>query len=197
MTEPDNINELTRLPVDWVGHIFYKKSPRDVDRAAVFEEWIYNGKKKIGVFVDETIQNLETIISDFDLDGVQFHGDESTDYVKTIRDKFDGIVIKAIGVSTAMDLEKTESYDGLVDYFIFDTKSEKKGGSGLVFDWDILDNYQGMTPFLLSGGLSLDGINQIRDFSHPQLRGYDLNSRFESRPGFKNIELIKEFIDEL
>jgi phosphoribosylanthranilate isomerase len=82
-----------------------------------------------------------------------------------------------------------------VDYFLFDTSTESYGGSGKVFDWEILLDYPFDKPFLLSGGLSADHLPSIRKLKSklPQLAGLDINSRFEIEPGVKDLALVKEF----
>ena len=106
-------------------------------------------------------------------------------------------LIKAFQISTACDLEQTTNYEGRVDYFLFDTKSNSYGGSGKQFDWSILEAYQGKTPFLLSGGIRPESAEAIRSFRHPLLAGIDLNSGFEIEPGRKDIEKLKEFLKEI
>jgi len=91
----------------------------------------------------------------------------------------------------------TEPYEGTVDYFLFDTKTKQHGGSGKKFDWEILEKYNGETPFFLSGGIGPDDAENIKQISHPKLAGVDLNSGFEDEPGLKNIEKLKQFIIEL
>ena len=94
-------------------------------------------------------------------------------------------------------MQKTESYAGLCDYYLFDTKTSAYGGSGKQFDWEIVKSYTGETPFLLSGGIGPDSIPALKEFKHPMLAGYDLNSRFEIHPGIKDIPLLKEFIQQI
>ena len=84
---------------------------------------------------------------------------------------------------TKEDFEKTREYEGRVDYFLFDTRCEGYGGSGKRFDWSILTEYKGETPFLLSGGIRPENAEAIRNFRHPRFAGIDLNSGFEIEPG--------------
>jgi phosphoribosylanthranilate isomerase len=92
---------------------------------------------------------------------------------------------------------KTSQYEGLCEYFLFDTPSISYGGSGKSFDWGMLNCYKGITPFLLSGGIGPESIGTIRNFKHRRFAGIDLNSRFESAPAIKNIELLSEFVQQL
>ena len=103
----------------------------------------------------------------------------------------------AFNIATKEDLEQTKAYEGLVDYFLFDTKGASVGGNGVQFDWDLLADYHGQTPFLLSGGIGPEDAKRIRAFHHPQCIGIDLNSRFELSPGFKDINKLKTFIQAL
>ena len=106
-------------------------------------------------------------------------------------------VIKAFNIATATDLEATKPYEGIVDYFLFDTKGKSIGGNGEKFDWSVLANYVGETPFLLSGGIGPDDAERVKAFHHPKCIGIDLNSRFETAPGLKDINKLKEFIKEI
>jgi len=103
-------------------------------------------------------------------------------------------VMKAFSLAEPADLEATNEYEGTCDYFLFDTKSNLPGGSGKQFNWEILKNYKGETPFFLSGGIGLDDVERIKAFNHPKLTGIDVNSKFETRPAHKDAELLKTFI---
>ena len=88
-------------------------------------------------------------------------------------------------------------YEGLVDYFLFDTKGKNVGGNGEKFDWSVLDAYNGDTPFLLSGGIGPNDAERILNYQHPKCIGIDLNSKFEDEPALKNIQKLKTFIEQL
>ncbi len=193
MREGDNIREVESLGIDLMGFIFFKKSPRYVAQMA---DYMPANLRRVGVFVDESLEVICEKIVTFGLSAVQLHGGESVDMCRSIRER--GVeVFKAISISSAADLQLAELYDGECDMLIFDTKCEGFGGSGEQFDWSILDGYSGRTPFLLSGGLSIDSVQSLREFSHPQLAGYDINSRFESAPAVKDSSLIGEFVEKL
>jgi phosphoribosylanthranilate isomerase len=106
-------------------------------------------------------------------------------------------VIKAFSISERFDFEKIKAYESLWGYFLFDTKTPQYGGSGKKFDWNILDAYDGNIPFFLSGGITMDDIGNIKEIRHPRLYGVDLNSKFETEPGLKDMELLKQFIKQL
>ena len=159
--------------------------------------------KFVGVFVNDMPQNIVTAVYNYHLSYVQLHGDESPVMIDNLRrtlvpDIAPQIkIIKAISVSSAEDLKRCEQYEGHVDLFLFDTKCKGYGGSGQKYDWSVLEAYTGQTPFLLSGGIGPDDADRLRDFHHPQCVGIDLNSKFETAPGIKDINLLQNFLHQL
>ncbi len=159
--------------------------------------------KFVGVFVNDMPQNIITAVYNYHLSYVQLHGDESPVMIDNLRrtlvpDIVPQIkIIKAISVSSAEDLKCCEQYEGHVDLFLFDTKCKGYGGSGQKYDWSVLEAYTGQTPFLLSGGIGPDDADRLRDFHHPQCIGIDLNSKFETAPGMKDVDLLRKFISSL
>jgi phosphoribosylanthranilate isomerase len=159
--------------------------------------------KFVGIFVNDMPQNIVTAVYNYHLSYVQLHGDESTVMIDNLRrtlvpDIVPQIkIIKAISVSSAEDLKRCEQYEGHIDLFLFDTKCKGYGGSGQQYDWSVLDAYTGQTPFLLSGGIGPDDADRLRDFHHPQCVGIDLNSKFETAPGMKDVKMLKKFINSL
>lgn len=159
--------------------------------------------KFVGVFVNDMPQNIITAVYNYHLSYVQLHGDESPVMIDNMRrtlvpDIVPQIkIIKAISVSCAEDLKHCEQYEGHVDLFLFDTKCKGYGGSGQKYDWSVLEAYTGQTPFLLSGGIGPDDADRLRDFHHPQCIGIDLNSKFETAPGMKDINLLQNFLHQL
>lgn len=193
MKYPDNIAELSQLPIDWMGIIFYEKSPRFVGEKEI--DLATTNLKRVGVFVNADLDYIVNKIETYKLDYIQLHGSESPDFCKGIRQVKP--VIKAFSIAQPDDFEKVENYKGTCDYFLFDTKTPQYGGSGEKFDWAILNQYKGDTPFLLSGGISADDAKAIEAINHPQMAGIDLNSRFEIEAGLKNINLLANFIKEI
>ena len=159
--------------------------------------------KFVGVFVNDMPQNIITAVYNYHLSYVQLHGDESPVMIDNLRrtlvpDIVPQIkIIKAISVSSAEDLKCCEQYEGHVDLFLFDTKCKGYGGSGQKYDWSVLEAYTGQTPFLLSGGIGPDDADRLRAFHHPQCIGIDLNSKFETAPGMKDINLLQNFLHQL
>ena len=177
-----------------MGFIFYPKSPRYAEPLDIKTlEALPPTIKKIGVFVNEDIENILTIAYKYKLDGLQLHGTELVDMCRKLK-KLGYLVIKAFPIAEAYNFKVTKAYEGVCDYFLFDTKTDAYGGSGVKFNWQILKGYKGETPFLLSGGIAVDDAEAIRKIEHPLFAGIDLNSKFELKPGLKNISLLKEFI---
>ena len=191
---PENIQAVSALKPDFMGFIFYPKSPRYAEPLDIKTlEALPPTIKKIGVFVNEDIENILTIAYKYKLDGLQLHGTELVDMCRKLK-KLGYLVIKAFPIAEAYNFKVTKAYEGVCDYFLFDTKTDAYGGSGVKFNWQILKGYKGETPFLLSGGIAVDDAEAIRKIEHPQFAGIDLNSKFELKPGLKNISLLKEFI---
>lgn len=191
MRDSENIQQVEELRPDWLGFIFWPKSSRYV---STFPGYMPTHAKRVGVFVDEDIETVRQTAHDYALDIIQLHGQESPEYAAQLRE---WEVVKAISVSSREDIMTYQCYEGHVDYFLFDTKCKTVGGSGQHFDWQVLDAYDGQTPFLLSGGIGPDDAERVSTFRHPQCIGIDLNSRFETAPGLKDIHKLKEFIKKL
>ena len=191
MRDAQNIRDVESLGVDWIGMIFWPKSKRYV---AEVPSYLPGHLKKVGVFVDSTLDDILQHISDYQLDIIQLHGQESPDFAKALKPH---TIIKAFNIEKADDLLQTEKYEGIADYFLFDTKGKMVGGNGQKFDWSVLTAYQGKTPFLLSGGIGPEDAGSVKSFHHPRCIGIDLNSRFESEPGFKDINQLKTFINNI
>ena len=195
MREADNIREVEALGIDLMGFIFWPKSKRYV---AERPQYLPTQVKKVGVFVDATLEDIRQHIQDYQLDIIQLHGHETPDFIAQLSIfNFQFSIIKAFNIAIAEDLAQTKPYEGIVDYFLFDTKAQLPGGSGEQFDWSVLSHYEGTTPFLLSGGIGPDDAERIKSFHHPRCIGIDLNSRFEIAPGLKDVNQLKDFISNL
>lgn len=213
MRDGENIRQVAELGVDYIGMIFWEKSPRNVtmipthagiipDRADLPSPFTrHPSPKRVGVFVDEMPQNIITRVVNFKLDVVQMHGHETPTVIRNLRATLDPDIRpsiqfwKAISISSPADLETYKAYEDCVDAFVFDTKCTCMGGSGQQFDWGILEAYNGKRPFLLSGGIGPDDAERVKAFNHPLCIGIDLNSRFETEPALKDINKLKEFIN--
>jgi len=200
-----NIKELASAHIDWMGFIFYEGSSRYAG-ANDLENWLptqrktLEGIKRVGVFVNASIEDILNRTHDFELDLIQLHGDESPEYVQEVQLLWrasnikSAQFIKAFGLDPDFEFEDLEPYQDICDYFLFDTKHRKqRGGTGQQFDWSLLARYRGATPFLLSGGIDIDAVPAVRALGHPQLVGVDINSRFERAPGLKDVPLVELF----
>ncbi|MBN2262779.1 MAG: phosphoribosylanthranilate isomerase [Prolixibacteraceae bacterium] len=186
------MHQLAQLPVDMLGFIFYSRSPRYVigkiepSEIATLPEHISN----VGVFVNENEAVIETNAKTYHIDTLQLHGSESPEMCRNLKNK--GFrIIKAFNLTRQNNFG---AYAPYCDFFLFDTPSEQHGGTGAKFDWSLLENYKGTTPFLLSGGIGPNDAEEVKHIKHPQMAGIDINSKFEVEPGIKNPELIKQFI---
>lgn len=194
MRESGNIREVEALGIDWMGFIFWAHSARNV---SLKPDYLPSKCKRVGVFVNAPMAFIREKVREFGLDILQLHGCEDEDFIRQLRAELPSLtLVKALNVAREEDLEQSKRYEGLCDYFLFDTKAEKVGGNGKSFDWDILHNYKGATPFLLSGGIAPDDKERLRAFHHPQMAGIDLNSRFEIHPALKDIQLLTSFLHE-
>ena len=190
MRESENISGLLALKPDFIGFIFYDKSKRFVADFPQIE--IPSTTKKVGVFANETIEEIIEKVNQHTLDFVQLHGNETQEYCSALSAK-NIKIIKAFSVGENFDFNATLLFEKHVSLFLFDTKGKNYGGNGIKFNWDLLQNYTGKIPFLLSGGISINDAEEIKKFKHPAFLGIDINSGFELEPGLKNIKEIKEF----
>ena len=195
MREINNIQDLVNLNPDYIGFIFYPKSKRfvgeNIDAKIIAS--IPKTIAKVGVFVNETIENVAKTINLSELSLVQIHGDESAEYCKELKSKINVPITKAFQVDVNFDFSILEEYKPYCDYFLFDTKTENYGGSGMRFDWNILQKYDNEKPLFLSGGIDLEHIQDIVNLKNLNIHALDINSKFEIEPGLKDIGKIKIF----
>ena len=192
----DNIEAVTALKPDYVGFICYVPSPRfaaQLDNETLAS--LPGTMAKTAVFVNETAETIHQLIDKYHFDAIQLHGNEDPEFCEEFKGEV--TVLKAFGIDQDFDFEGLNQYVGSVDFFLFDTKTDKHGGSGKSFDWSLLDKYKLDIPFFLSGGLSLDNLEEVKSIRHPQFYGVDLNSRFEIEPGLKDIEKLKNAFELL
>ena len=224
MRDAKNIRAVSELGIDMIGFIFYPESPRFVQmisaRAGIIPDYSKErldkarGKitaqetdakqpKRVGVFVDEMPQTIITRIYNYNLDYVQLHGNESSIMIDNLRRSVDpdihpGLkIIKALSISGKADIERWREYEGHADMLLFDTRCKSVGGSGEQFDWSIIESYDGNIPFILSGGIGPEDAESIKQLHHPMFAGIDLNSRFETEPGMKDVEKLRDFIGKV
>lgn len=193
MKYPENIKEIAVLQPDYLGFIFWEKSNRFMNLETIPE--IPNNIKKVGVFVNVSIQEIISKVKQYELDVVQLHGNESASFCTEIK-LLNVEIIKAFSIGTNFDFSVLEQFLPMVDYFLFDTKGKLPGGNGLTFDWNILENYPFEKPFFLGGGIGINEWEAIKAFQKTKVAekciAIDVNSQFETKPGLKNkIELEK------
>ena len=200
MKYPENIQEIATLKPDYLGFIFWDKSSRKFDLKELPK--LDSSIKKVGVFVDETLEEIKDRIKAFQLDVIQLHGKESVEFCSDLKkEKIENI--KAFSIDNDFDFSQLKAYENVVDFFLFDTKGKLPGGNGTTFDWQVLEDYNLQKPFFLSGGICLVEINKIQEFLDSDLSKYcyaiDVNSRFETAPGLKNkidLEKFKKLLYE-
>lgn len=213
MRNAENIKQVEALGVDMIGLDFNPKSPRYVnminsgsgtipDKAD--KDMVRNGDgnkkaKFAGVFTDDLPQNIITRVYNFKLDYVQLNGEETPEMIENLKAtvvpdiKKDLKIIKTLKISCHEDFDKYSQYEGVADLFLFDMGYEAKE----TYNWSVLSTYKGSTPFLLSGEIGPEDAGRIKEFNHPMLYGIDINSRFETEPGIKDVAAISAFIKRI
>lgn len=191
MRDPHNIKSVDELNTDYVGFIFYQASPRNMDKnfGAIPE----TNAKRVGVFVNESIETIIKRARNFRLNTIQLHGEESPEVCAELTE-LGYEVIKAFRIDDEFNSNSLESYANVCSYFLFDTKGETQGGTGRKFDWNKLKELSPYAEFFLSGGIGPEDAKEIAQMNVHNLVGIDLNSRFEIEPGLKDEQKLKEFI---
>lgn len=192
MRDSENIRAIEQTKADLMGFIFHPKSPRFV---ASLPEYMPKKQKRVGVFVNASLEQILAKAQKFSLEYIQLHGDEPPAFCSELKNR--GLkVIRVQRIANADDIIRAESYN-MADLMIFDTKTELYGGSGKKFNWQLLEDYKGCVPFLLSGGIRSDTFEEIKAFFHPQFAGIDLNSGFEISPALKDVGKLNNFIEKI
>ena len=213
MRDARNIHEVSQLGIDWIGLDFIPNSERYVSQIASCAGIIPDysslsdlssdklsqqkeGPVLCGVFADDMPQNIVTRVVNFDLDVVQLNGDESSVMIDNLRRTLDpdihaGIkIMKRLVITKREDIENYKEYAEGVDYFLFDVQDNLK-------DWGILEAYDGKVPFLVSGNIGAEDIENIKALSHPLFYGISVNEKFESAPAVKDVALLKDFLEKI
>lgn len=192
MKEQQNTEQVVALQPDMIGIVFYKKSPRYCHGPSPE----VSGVKKVGVFVDAPLEEMIGTGKLHNLSSLQLHGHESPETCRELQ-KEGYEVLKAFAIDANFNFASTEPYAESCNFFVFDARGVQPGGNGVAYDWSLLKKYVGAVPFLLSGGIDLSAVFRIKQLNHPRMAGVDINSRFESSPGVKDVEKVKNFRDEL
>jgi phosphoribosylanthranilate isomerase len=198
MLEPENIMAVAELRPDFMGFIFYPDSPRFAGEMLNPEilAALPGNIRKTGVFVNAEFNDIKAKAGKYSLNVVQLHGDESPELCRRL--KKNGMqVIKVFNINERMSFAECSNFTDCTDYFLFDTMTARRGGSGQKFDWKLIEKYDSGHPFFLSGGIGPMDADQINRITNPFFQGIDINSRFEIRPGYKDTEKLKKFINEL
>lgn len=191
LNDAENIRAVVKLRPDFIGFVFFDGSSRNAKGKIIHELAISVPAeiRKVGVFVNDSIDRIINYIGMYNLDYVQLHGTEDPAYCREL-ENYCGI-IKAFGVDEDFDFERTRPYEACCDKFLFDTKTPAHGGSGRAFNWEVLDRYKGSVPFFLSGGIGTENIEEIfMKKMHPLLFALDVNSKAEISPGIKDIHKL-------
>ncbi|MDO6605049.1 phosphoribosylanthranilate isomerase [Arenibacter palladensis] len=203
-----NTLEVATLDPDYLGFIFWEPSKR------YFEGTIPKlpaSMKKVGVFVDAPLEEILKKVDTYDLQAVQLHGKESPEFCIDLKkiniDRSKALeesnleIIKVFSIKDDFDFSILTPYENVCDYFLFDTKGKLPGGNGFTFSWEVLKSYPSTKPYFLSGGIGLEEIEKIREFQQRPESKYchaiDINSKFESEPGLKDVKKLKEFKEVL
>ncbi|MGI9546485.1 MAG: phosphoribosylanthranilate isomerase [Flavobacteriaceae bacterium] len=199
-----NTEEVAALQPDYLGFIFWEPSPRYFNHGSM--EGL-SDSKKVGVFVNATIEHIILQIFEHDLDAVQLHGEESPEYCARLKNlnptsRISKVeLIKAFAIDEAFNFASLAPYESSCDYYLFDTRGELPGGTGKQFDWQLLKHYHSTIPFFLSGGIGPEDVAAIVEFKkNPESRycyAIDVNSRFEKQPGLKDTAALKKFIEKI
>ena len=218
----ENIEQIVGLKPDYLGFIFYEKSKRNFE--GIIPEFS-KSIKKTGVFVNEYIEIIISLVEEYRLDAIQLHGDESLEYVADLKNQLkerrtlfldenkqikkkknkhyisenEVELIKVFGIKDDFNFDYLKPYLEVVDFFLFDTKGKERGGNGTKFDWSILKKYPFRKPFFLSGGIGIEDVEAVQEIIKSNLPIYalDINSKFELKPGLKNINEVKNFKNTL
>ena len=194
MREVQNIGDLSALSPDYMGFIFWKPSKRYCSHVP---KNIPSHIQKVGVFVDATLEEIQSAILSHDLQAVQLHGAETPEFCRSLFGQIQ--VIKAFRVGTDFDFSNLIDYQAHCHYFLFDTQGPLPGGNGTTFDWQILEKYTLNHPFFLSGGIGLESVEKIAEIRRSSLpiHALDINSKFEVAPGLKDMNEIELFKEKL
>jgi phosphoribosylanthranilate isomerase len=196
MRDSQNIREVSKLLPDYMGFIFYEKSPRFVGEQFKLPENFPAEIKKVGVFVNASSDEMKKQKEIFSLDVLQLHGDETPGQVRELKAS-KVTIFKVFSIDENFNFDTTKPFAEHADYFLFDTKGKNYGGNGQTFQWTTLEKYDQSTPFILSGGLNPENIRQVHELNGMNLHGLDLNSGAEYEPGLKDPDKIRRVQGEL
>lgn len=197
ITSIEQMKQLKKLGADYAGMIFYEGSKRFAGEILNFKSEVRNIEiQKVGVFVNADFETIIKAVDDYGLIAVQLHGDETDEFCLELMDRVEVIKVFRIADQNNID-DLVAPFQNVCHYFLFDTDAASFGGSGKQFDWNILYNAKINKPFFLSGGIGMEDVERLRSFNHPFFYAVDVNSRFETEPGIKDMVKVKTFINAL
>lgn len=201
ITTMKQLQQLDGLEIDFAGLNFYKGSVRYIGDKITGKE-IQNADfdiKKVGVFVNTGYDEIMRTVEEYNLDIIQLHGNEKPDLCSALSEDIEVIKVFRIDATTKNVDELLKDFDDVCDYYLFDAGGQKEtlGGSGVKFDWDLLVKAKIEKPFFLSGGIGPDDTAKIKAFKHPDFFAIDINSKFETAPGVKDMGKILKFVKDL
>jgi phosphoribosylanthranilate isomerase len=209
ITQLKQLQELDEMGIDFVGLNFYKESPRYVAGKIAGED-VRDGDfdiRKVGIFVNESVNSVLKTAEDYGLDIVQLHGDEAPEYCKRLSEQVEVMKVFRLDKERKSINDLIRHYDDVCDYYMFDSGNHSPapggnrevafGGTGEKFDWDLLTGSSIEKPFFLAGGIGLPDVVKVKTFDHPDLFAVDINSKFEISPGEKDLDLVKMFAQVL
>lgn len=197
MKYQENILDVAALSPDYMGFIFYENSPRSID---TYIPDIPKSIKKVGVFVNESLENVKKKAAQYNLNTVQLHGHEAPEFCRKLKNE--GLeIIKVFSIRNEFDFSRLSAYEPFIDFFLFDTKGPNPGGNGFCFDWSVLQEYNSNKPYFLSGGIGVEQLESLKKFKNStaakQCYAIDINSKFELKLGLKDGIKLKNFIKQL
>lgn len=199
MKYPDNLSAVAALKPDYLGFIFYEKSPRymaDTLSPQVVRA-LPKSIQRVGVFVNASTDYMMLMAERYGLHALQLHGEESPQQCRVLKEKGYTIIKVFSAGNEQFDFTSLQPYQPYVDFFLFDTQGVQPGGNGQTFDWSVLKNYPLVTPFFLSGGIGPNAVTAIQQLTWPKLYALDVNSRFETEPGRKDTRKLTMFIQQM
>ncbi len=199
LTTPESIHACTSSAVDFIGFVFYPPSPRAItpEQASSLSKTLPPSIQKVGLFVNPSLEQLRHTLAHIQLDMIQLHGDESIEFIQTVKSTFGVPIMKAIPIATSDDVKQITVFEKICDWILCDAKSTNNipGGNGATFDWQILKDYKFQKPWMLSGGLTIDNVNNAITALKPT--AIDVSSGVEVSRGIKSPEKIKDFVNKV
>lgn len=198
LTTPETMNAALEAGADYVGLVFFPKSPRNItlEAARRLAGQARGRAQVVALVVDAADEQLEAIIEAVRPDWLQLHGHETIERVRAVKSRFGLPVLKALSLAEPNDVAAAEPYRAVADLLLFDAKPPKgaahPGGNGLTFDWRLVEGVGERYPFMLSGGLTPENVASA--IAATGTAGVDVSSGVESAPGVKDPELIGSFI---